>query len=149
MGEITIVPDMRRIGKWIAVTLAVALVAAGGAAVWLRLALGASLPRLTGQVRIEDLAAPVRIERDALGVPTITATNRVDVVRATGFLHAQDRFFQMDLQRRWPPASSPRSSAGGGRGDAGSACTAFARLRGACSPRREPAERAVVEVRAG
>jgi len=91
---------MRRIGKWIAVGGVGALVVAGGAAVWLRLALGASLPRLTGEVRIGGLAAPVRIERDGLGVPTITAAKRIDVARATGFLHAQDRFFQMDLQRR-------------------------------------------------
>ena len=91
---------MRRIGKWIAVGGVVLLVAAGGWALWLRLALGASLPRLTGEVRIGGLAAPVRIERDALGIPTITAANRIDVARATGFLHAQDRFFQMDLMRR-------------------------------------------------
>ena len=36
------------------------------------------------------------------GCPTITGTTREDVARALGFLHAQDRFFQMDLQRRQP-----------------------------------------------
>src|SRR5204863_776587 len=41
-------------------------------------------------------------DRDALGVPTITGATREDVARALGFLHAQDRFFQMDLQRRQP-----------------------------------------------
>jgi penicillin G amidase len=46
------------------------------------------------------LSAPTTIERDALGVPTIRAANRLDVARALGWLHAQDRFFQMDLQRR-------------------------------------------------
>ncbi|HBL30011.1 MAG TPA: penicillin acylase, partial [Acidobacteria bacterium] len=40
------------------------------------------------------------MERDALGVPTIRADSRVDGARALGFLHAQDRFFQMDLLRR-------------------------------------------------
>ena len=46
------------------------------------------------------LLAAVRIERDSLGVPTIYATNRIDAARALGFLHAQERFFQMDLNRR-------------------------------------------------
>jgi penicillin amidase len=44
----------------------------------------------------------VRVDRDALGVPTIAGTSREDVARALGFVHAQDRFFQMDLQRRQP-----------------------------------------------
>ncbi len=46
------------------------------------------------------LGAPVRIERDALGVPVVRGGSRLDVARATGFLHAQERFFQMDLLRR-------------------------------------------------
>jgi penicillin amidase len=42
----------------------------------------------------------VEVSRDTLGVPSIKGRNRLDVARATGFLHAQDRFFQMDLARR-------------------------------------------------
>ncbi len=42
----------------------------------------------------------MRVERDALGVPVVRGASRADVARATGFLHAQDRFFQMDLLRR-------------------------------------------------
>ena len=42
----------------------------------------------------------VSVDRDDLGVPTIEGSSRVDVARATGFVHAQDRFFQMDLMRR-------------------------------------------------
>ena len=60
----------------------------------------ASLPPLDGEVAVAGLSAPVKIERDTLGVPTITGANRADVARALGFLHAQDRFFQMDLLRR-------------------------------------------------
>ena len=41
-----------------------------------------------------------RIERDARGVPVITAASRADLAFATGYAHAQDRFFQMDLARR-------------------------------------------------
>ncbi len=59
-----------------------------------------SLPQLDGERSLTGLTAPVKIERDALGVPTITGASRTDVARATGFVHAQDRFFQMDLLRR-------------------------------------------------
>src|SRR5882757_75692 len=60
----------------------------------------ASLPQLEGSFVVGGLAAPVTVERDALGVPTIRGANRADVSRALGWLHAQDRFFQMDLLRR-------------------------------------------------
>jgi penicillin amidase len=63
-------------------------------------ALRASLPQLDGTLRSPGLAAAVRITRDARGVPTIEAANRTDLAYATGFLHAQDRFFEMDLSRR-------------------------------------------------
>jgi penicillin amidase len=42
----------------------------------------------------------VTVTRDALGIPTIRGRSREDVARATGFVHGQDRFFQMDLSRR-------------------------------------------------
>ena len=64
------------------------------------LAFRASLPELQGQLTAEGLIDAVSIERDALGVPTVRGENRADVAWATGFLHAQDRFFQMDLLRR-------------------------------------------------
>jgi penicillin amidase len=59
-----------------------------------------SLAQLDGERALPGLSAPVKIGRDALGTPTITGTTRADVARATGFVHAQDRFFQMDLLRR-------------------------------------------------
>ena len=62
--------------------------------------LRASLPKLDGTFAATGLAAPVKIERDRLGVPTLTAANRVDLAYATGFVHGQDRFFEMDLSRR-------------------------------------------------
>lgn len=62
--------------------------------------LRASLPQLDGTHRATTILAPVTIERDALGVPTLQGGNRDDVAFATGFVHAQDRFFQMDLLRR-------------------------------------------------
>jgi len=66
----------------------------------LAVALRASLPVLDGERTLAGLSAPVEVTRDDLGVPTVRGSNRIDVARATGFLHAQDRFFQMDLLRR-------------------------------------------------
>src|SRR5687767_15507367 len=79
-----------------------ALLVIGGAwgGWWAYGRLSASLPRLDGQLQLAGLGAPVTVERDGLGIPTIRGRSRADVARATGFLHAQDRFFQMDLSRR-------------------------------------------------
>ncbi|OFW12290.1 MAG: hypothetical protein A3H29_12790 [Acidobacteria bacterium RIFCSPLOWO2_02_FULL_67_21] len=93
-------PRMRRFFGVI-VALLLALVAASAAgAWWARAQLRGSLAILDGQVRLAGLHAPVRVTRDALGIPTVRGGSRADVARATGFLHAQDRFFQMDLARR-------------------------------------------------
>ena len=62
--------------------------------------LRASLPQLDGRIEHAKIGAPVRIARDARGVPTIEAADRLDLAFASGFVHAQDRFFQMDLSRR-------------------------------------------------
>ena len=66
----------------------------------LYLTLRASLPPLDGERVVAGVAATVAIERDALGVTTVTAASRTDLAFATGFAHGQDRFFQMDLARR-------------------------------------------------
>jgi penicillin amidase len=59
-----------------------------------------SLPQLEGEIATDGVSADVTIERDGSGIPTITASNRVDLAYATGFVHGQDRFFSMDLTRR-------------------------------------------------
>lgn len=66
------------------------------------LTLRASLPQLSGEIIASSalLHGRASIERDADGSPTIKATSRADLAFATGFAHAQDRFFQMDLMRR-------------------------------------------------
>jgi penicillin amidase len=83
--------------------LAIACVLALGAAatgLWARGQLRGSLAALAGTLQLEGLSAPVIVTRDALGIPTVRGASRADVARATGFLHAQERFFQMDLARR-------------------------------------------------
>jgi penicillin amidase len=91
---------MRRLLRVLLVALAMLLVAAGLGAIWARGQLRGSLAQLEGTRPLPGLSAPVQVTRDALGVPTIRGATRADVARATGFLHAQDRFFQMDLARR-------------------------------------------------
>ncbi|MFO7652762.1 MAG: penicillin acylase family protein [Candidatus Krumholzibacteriia bacterium] len=70
------------------------------AALSLTFAVRGSLPRLDGSRTIAGLRASVTVTRDSLGVPDVTAAGRDDAALALGWLHAQDRFFQMDLQRR-------------------------------------------------
>ena len=67
---------------------------------WARHALRSSLAQLDGKAILPGLSEPVTVERDALGVATIQGQSRLDVARALGFVHAQERFFQMDLLRR-------------------------------------------------
>ena len=76
-----------------------ALVAAGLAAVWHRL-LRRPLPQVSGTVRVAGLEASTRVRRDRWGVPHIEAESREDVWFAQGFVHAQDRLWQMDFYRR-------------------------------------------------
>ena len=59
-----------------------------------------SLPVLSGEMALQGLAGAVTVERDENGVATVRGDDRADVARATGFLHGQERFFQMDLMRR-------------------------------------------------
>jgi penicillin amidase len=94
-------PDrVRRLLKAVLLILIVILVAGIAAAVWARVELRASLALLDGSRQLRGLSSPVEIERDRLGIPSIRGATREDVARALGFLHAQDRFFQMDLSRR-------------------------------------------------
>jgi penicillin G amidase len=91
---------MRKVVRVLVIAAFALAVAVGGAAYWVRTEVRASLPLINGSVRVRGLQSAVTIERDALGIPTIRGISREDVARATGFVHAQDRFFQMDLARR-------------------------------------------------
>ncbi len=89
-----------RLRRPLAPALLLAVIAVSAGALLIRHKLRGSLPILEGSVALHGLQSSVRIERDALGVPTIHASSREDAAFATGFLHAQERFFQMDLMRR-------------------------------------------------
>ena len=59
-----------------------------------------SLPQLDGELSVAGLHAEVQVQRDAQGTVSLAGHDRLDLARATGFVHAQDRYFQMDLLRR-------------------------------------------------
>ncbi|MDP1558022.1 MAG: penicillin acylase family protein [Nitrosomonas sp.] len=59
-----------------------------------------SLPQYSGEANLPGLTTPVNVERDSLGSVTLHAQNRFDIARALGYIHAQERFFEMDLMRR-------------------------------------------------
>ena len=58
------------------------------------------LPQTEGTLSLAGLEAPVEVLRDRWGVPHIYAQSRHDLMFAQGFVHAQDRLWQMDFQRR-------------------------------------------------
>lgn len=91
---------MRRTLKAAGSVAAVLVLLGAAGAAWLWFMLDSSLPVYDGELTLASLAAPVTIERDALGVATITSSNLLDEAQALGFVHAQERFFQMDLLRR-------------------------------------------------
>ena len=58
------------------------------------------LPQTQGSLRLNGLHAPVEVLRDDLGIPHIFAQNSFDALYAQGFVHAQERLWQMDFNRR-------------------------------------------------
>jgi penicillin amidase len=85
---------IRKVLAWVFV---VAVAVAGGGWFYLR----SSLPQVDGTVSVKGITAPVTIARDADGVPLITAATDADTAFGLGYAHAQDRLFQMELQRRY------------------------------------------------
>jgi penicillin amidase len=59
-----------------------------------------SFPTVDGELRIAGLESAVTIQRDDYGVPHIAAKNEHDLFFAQGYVHAQDRLWQMDISRR-------------------------------------------------
>jgi penicillin G amidase len=87
----------RILGWSIGTVLIVLLVVTGGCFLVLR----TSLPMTAGRTIVAGLHGEVTIARDADGIPTITAKDDDDLAFGLGFAHAQDRLFQMELQRRF------------------------------------------------
>lgn len=84
---------IRRIGL---AALALVIIGGSGGYLWLR----TSLPQISGTIRVAGLSGLVEIIRDREGIPHIRAKSAKDAYFALGFVHAQDRLFQMDFMRR-------------------------------------------------
>ncbi len=78
------------------IVLVVPALALVGGRQWLR----AGLPDYSRTLTVAGLGAPVRIVRDLHAVPRIQAESMTDAYFALGFVHAQDRLWQMDMMRR-------------------------------------------------
>ncbi len=77
--------------------LAVTLTALAAGGFWY---VQSKLPQRQGEVTLVNLQAPVSVRYDERGVPHIRARNETDLYRALGYVHAQDRLFQMEIMRR-------------------------------------------------
>lgn len=75
----------------------VVTVAAGASGYWY---VQGKLPQREGEVAVAGLQAPVSVRYDARGVPHLQAQSEPDLYRALGYVHAQDRLFQMEILRR-------------------------------------------------
>ena len=87
---------LKRVCVSLALLLAVALVLTLVTGTWM---VRRSFPATSGQFELVGLEQDVEVYRDAYGVPTIVAATSADLFRAQGYVHAQDRFWEMDLRR--------------------------------------------------
>lgn len=83
--------------KFAAATVTAAIVAVGGAAAW---HIHTKQPVRSGSIALQQLQAAVKVSYDERGVPHIQAESEMDMYRALGYVHAQDRLFQMEMVRR-------------------------------------------------
>ncbi|WP_457099826.1 penicillin acylase family protein [Microbacterium sp. P5_E9] len=93
----------RRVGRIVGLSLfglvagiLVIAVIAAGVGVW---TIQRSFPQVAGSITLDGVDSQVTVQRDSLGVPTITARGTHDLFFAQGYVHAQDRFWEMDFRR--------------------------------------------------
>jgi penicillin amidase len=81
---------------WVALGLVLLLVVLAAVTTW---AVRRPLPQVEGEVEVPGLVADVEVIRDAHGIAHIYADSDADLLRAQGYVHAQERFFEMDVRR--------------------------------------------------
>jgi penicillin amidase len=91
---------MKRILRWSALLAGALVLVAACAAGALYVGLRNTVPSASGKLAIPGLSAPVEIVRDREDVPHIFAKSIEDLYCALGFVHAQDRLWQMEVLRR-------------------------------------------------
>jgi len=90
----------RRRWPWILVIIAIILVLIiATISSFLQWTVKRSWPQTSGTIEVAGLAAPVDVVRDELGIPTIYGDSLADLMFAQGYVHAQDRFWEMDVRR--------------------------------------------------
>jgi len=86
--------------RLLVILLVVLLVAGAAGGGWYGLReVRASYPQTTGTIELQGLSGPVTVLRDANGIPQIYASSSADLFMAQGYVQAQDRFWQMDVDR--------------------------------------------------
>ena len=94
---------LKKIGKILLIILAALVIIVAALAIfgppWTRSTAEKSFPQIDGEIQIPGLDGPVEVYRDAYGVPHIYASTQHDLFVAQGYVHAQDRFWQMDFWR--------------------------------------------------
>ena len=90
---------MRLVGKILIGFLVFVLVVGLAFAGWFTWIVRRSYPQASGTIDVAGLSAPVTVVRDANGIPNIYADSTEDLFFAQGYVHAQDRFWQMDFNR--------------------------------------------------
>jgi penicillin amidase len=88
---------LKRLVVVLLVVVVVGLVVGVGALAWITTR---AMPDTTGTLQVAGLDAPVTVDRDAAGFAHITATTPHDLFAAQGFVHAQERMWQMEVWRR-------------------------------------------------
>ncbi|HJY46086.1 MAG TPA: penicillin acylase family protein [Propionibacteriaceae bacterium] len=90
---------MRRISRWPIFTAVVLVLALAALASFAIATVRTSFPETSGRLMVSGLSGQVEVLRDSYGVPHIYADNPEDLFEAQGYVHAQDRFFEMDFRR--------------------------------------------------
>lgn len=88
---------LRGLGRFLGILLGLLVVAGVVGFFWLR---GATLAQHDGRLALKGLSAPVEVLREPRGVVHIKAENTHDMFFALGVVHAQERLWQMEFQRR-------------------------------------------------
>ena len=91
---------MKTLKRVLTIILLVIVLAAAAGMIYLNSVKTRALPDYNAGIDLENLAAPVTVYRDSLGIPHIYAENEEDLYRTVGYVMAQDRMWQMDLLRR-------------------------------------------------
>jgi penicillin amidase len=83
----------------VSILLILALLLTAFGFTWVKVTAPKSFPQVDGEIHLTGLDGPVNVYRDGMGIPNIYAASAHDLFMAQGYVHAQDRFWQMDFWR--------------------------------------------------